>query len=100
DLDLPDVPRIGISASGSMVGANVAAIAAVEAMGMELVLVSSVGSSMFGATDPELTWLDIETLLRDAGVISARSRLGVIGGGRAVGAGLDPSGREAIIAAF
>lgn len=100
ELDLSPDARIGIAASGSLVGANIAAIAAVEALGMEVVLVSSVGASMFGATDPEMTWLDIEKLLREQRVINARSRVAVIGGGSAVGNGLDPSGRTAIIEAF
>lgn len=100
ELGLPSDARIGVAASGSLVGANIAAIAAVEALGMELVLVSSVGASMFGATDPQMTWLDMEKLLRDQVVISGRSRVGVIGSGGAVGSGLDPVGRAAIVDAF
>ena len=100
ELNLPASARIAIVTSGSLVGANIAAIAAVEAMELEAVLVNSAGASMYGATDPELTWLDILKLLREEGVVEARSVLGVIGGNRAIGAGMDPGGRAAIVESF
>ena len=55
------------------VGANVAAISAVETLGLKPVIVSSLGSSMYGATDPEFGWLDMETAVRRAGHL-ARAR--------------------------
>ncbi len=86
--------------SGSLVGANIAAITATEALGLHPLLISSLGSSMFGATDPELTWLDIENLLHEHSLIKARSMIAVIGGGHARGSGLASEGRDAIKASM
>ena len=77
---------VGLVLSGSFVGANVAAITAVEALGLRPVIVSSLGASMYGANDPTLTWLDIETLVRRAGVWHARSVAVVLGGESGAGA--------------
>ena len=90
---------VGLVLSGSFVGANVAAIAAVEALGLRPVIVSSLGASMYGATDPALTWLDMEAVVRRAGIWQARSAAVVLGGGRAAAGGLDETGRDLLIAA-
>jgi poly-gamma-glutamate system protein len=90
---------VGLVLSGSFVGANVAAITAVEALGLRLVIVSSLGASMYGAADPSLTWLDMEAAVRRAGIWQARSAAVVLGGERAAAGGLDATGRELLIAA-
>lgn len=94
DIGLPPGSPVLIVVSGSFVGANIAAIIAVEALGHQPVLVSSLGASMFGATDAALTWLDIEAELRRTGVIRTKSSAAVIGGGSATGGGLMDSGVE------
>ncbi len=80
----PGTPVL-VVVSGSFIGANIAAITAVETLGLKPVLVSSLGASMHGATDAALTWLDIEAELRAKGVIAAKSIAAVIGGGGGVG---------------
>jgi poly-gamma-glutamate system protein len=97
-LDLPDGAPVLTVLSGSLVGANIAAIVAAEALGFAPVIVSSLSSSMYGATDLEFSWLDIEAVLAEAGVIASRSLVSVIGGERAVGRGLEPAGRAALAA--
>jgi poly-gamma-glutamate system protein len=94
DLNLPAGSRILVVVSGSFVGANIAAIIAIEALGHRPVVISSLGASMFGATDARLTWLDIEAELRRAGVIRVKSSGAVIGGGSATGGGLADAGIE------
>lgn len=79
-LDPQAGAAVGIIASGSFPGANVAAIAAVESLGMKPVIVSSLGSSMFGANDPEFGWLDMEAAVRRAGIWSASTAAVVLGG--------------------
>jgi poly-gamma-glutamate system protein len=90
---------VGLVLSGSFVGANVAAIAAVEALGLRPVIISSLGASMYGATDPSLTWLDMEAVVRHAGIWQARSAAVVLGGESAAVGSMDKSGRELLIAA-
>jgi poly-gamma-glutamate system protein len=85
---------VALVLSGSFVGANIAAIAAVEALGLRPVIVSSIGASMYGATDPEFTWLDMEAALASAGILNGRSIATVPGGENATGHDLSDTGRE------
>lgn len=87
-LDLPTGAPVMVSLSGSFIGGDIATLSAVEALGLRPFVVSSLGSSMYGATDPELTWLDIEAELRREGVISAKSAVALVGGGGAIGSNL------------
>jgi poly-gamma-glutamate system protein len=96
DMQPPPNGTAVILVSGSILGADIAAIAAVESLGLEPLLISSVGASMFGATDPDFTWLDIEALLVRAGIVRVKSSVAVIGGGGATGGGLSPEGRDMI----
>jgi poly-gamma-glutamate system protein len=82
--------------SGSFVGANIAAIAAVEALALRPVIVASLGASMWGATDPTFNWLDMMKALRERDVIHARVTAAVLGGDGAVGGGMDADGIAAL----
>src|SRR5262245_19385623 len=64
---------VAVAYTGSFPALDVGAIAAVEAIGADPIIVSSVGSSTWGANDPDFTILDIETLLMNAGLIHNRS---------------------------
>lgn len=90
---------VGIIASGSFPGANVAAISAVETLGFKPVIISSLGSSMFGATDPEFGWLDMESAVRSAGTWRARTAAVVLGGESATAESLSATGREMLLRA-
>ena len=85
---------VAIGATGSLPGLNLAVLSACAAIGAEPVLITSVGSSMFGATDPDLTWLDMESVLADQGLWPFRSVAASLGGGGDVGRGLSPAGRQ------
>ncbi|MCC6720121.1 MAG: poly-gamma-glutamate system protein [Acetobacteraceae bacterium] len=98
-LDLPEGSPVLIVLSGSFIGADIAAIVAVEELGLRPVLVSSLGASMHGATDAELTWLDIEAELRAKGVIRARSLVALLGGGASIGGGMSDEGVATLQAA-
>jgi poly-gamma-glutamate system protein len=95
----PPGAAVAIVASGSFPGANIAAIAAVETLGLKPVIVSSLGSSMFGANDPEFGWLDMETAIRHAGIWHARTTAVVLGGESATAESLTGTGREMLIRA-
>lgn len=91
---------VAIGMTGSLPGMNLAVLAACRAIGAEPVVITSVGSSMFGATDPELTWLDMESVLIERGVLPFRSVAASLGGGGDVGRGLSPAGRQLIMEAI
>jgi poly-gamma-glutamate system protein len=66
--------------SGSMPGADIAILSAAKVMGLNPIIISSLGASGWGATDPELTWLDIERILYEEGVFAFRSVAASMGG--------------------
>jgi poly-gamma-glutamate system protein len=86
--------RVAVVMSGSFPGANIASLLAVQSLGAVPVSASSLGASMYGAADPEYTWLDMEHALVRAGVLAAPSRVVVLGGDMAVGLDLPGELRE------
>ena len=91
---------VAVGVTGSLPGMNLAVLAACRAIGAEPILVTSAGSSMFGATDPELSWLDMEAVVVKAGVWPYRSLAASLGGGGDVGRGLSPAGRQMLLDAI
>jgi poly-gamma-glutamate system protein len=87
---------VGLAMSGSFPGVNINVYAALEAMGLRAIPITSVGASNWGATDPAYTWLDMERLLQEAGIFSSRSVAASPGGGDDMGRGLSPEGRHLI----
>jgi poly-gamma-glutamate system protein len=65
--------------------------AGIEAIGATPVVISSLGSSQYGANEASFTWLDMEGVLYDAGVIHHRSL--IVGPGGSL-AGADAATRE------
>lgn len=72
---------VAIAYTGSFPALNVAAVAAVQALGAQPIITCSVGSSTWGANDPELTFLDIESLLVQKGILHDRCLAASVGGG-------------------
>ena len=72
---------IAVSMTGSMPGANIAVLMACEAMGLEYILISSLGASSWGATDMNLSWPKMEKILYDNNLISKVSDKFTYGGG-------------------
>ncbi len=56
---------VGVTLSGSFPSLAVAALAGIQTLGARAVVISSLGSSTFGANQPEATWIDIERWLRN-----------------------------------
>jgi poly-gamma-glutamate system protein len=90
---------VGVAYTGSFPMLDVATIAALESLDAEPVIVSSIGASNWGATDPSFTILDVETLLVDRGLIHHRSVAASVGGSLRRGP-MSDAGRELAIAAM
>ena len=71
---------VAASFSGSFPGINLAVMSAAQAMGLQVVAVSSVTASSWGATDPGFTWPEIESRLAAAGLLQ-RATVAVSAGG-------------------
>jgi poly-gamma-glutamate system protein len=72
---------IAVGFSGSLPGLNIAVLSAAAALNLEAVVISSVGASQWGATDPQFTWLDMERVLFERGVFHFRSAAATRSGG-------------------
>ncbi len=72
---------IAVGFSGSLPGLNIAVLSAAAALNLEAVVISSVGASQWGATDPQFTWLDMERVLFERGVFRFRSAAAARSGG-------------------
>ncbi len=88
--------NVAVAFTGACPLLNAAVIIAIETVGATPVPITSVGSSMWGANNPDLTWLDMETILEERGIIAHRSVAASRGGGDDRGRGLSPEGRRLI----
>lgn len=91
---------VAVGMTGSLPGFNLAVLSACKVVGCEPLVITSAGASMFGATDPDFTWLDMESLLVGQGILEFPSLAASLGGGGDVGRGLSPAGRELLTAAI
>lgn len=87
---------VGLNISGSFPSLAIAALAATQTIGAKTILISSLGSSMYGANDPVCTWLDMEKYLNKYGNLETSSILVSPGGGNDIGLGLIDGGIEDI----
>lgn len=88
--------RAAVNVSGSFPAMNLAVIAAAEVMDVDLTLISSIGSSTYGANNERLTYLDMEKRLFHSGVIENRSIAFSYGGADDVGSDIDQKILESI----
>ncbi len=87
---------VAVAFTGAFPVMNAGVIIAIETVGATPVPITSVGSSMWGANDPDLTWLDMESVLEARGLIAHRSVAASRGGGDDRGRGLSPEGRKLV----
>jgi poly-gamma-glutamate system protein len=91
---------VAVGFTGSFPALNIAVLAAIETLNLKPIVITSVGSSNYGANDPYFTWLDMESVLYKSNVFHNKSVAASIGGGFDVGRGLSPEGRELIVKAI
>jgi len=85
---------IAVGVSGSFPALNLAAVAAADVLELEVVSISSAGASSWGANIPGLSWLDMETILWKAEIISQRSVAASLGGARDRALGVSAAGKR------
>jgi len=100
DARLQAGDRVAMSCTGSFPSINIAVMSAAKTLDLDLVMITSVGASMFGATSPVFTWLDMETLLNEKEIFPYKSVAASLGGGRDLGRGLNRTGRDLILEAI
>ncbi|MFH1121521.1 MAG: poly-gamma-glutamate system protein [Bacteroidota bacterium] len=100
EAGLEENDRVAVAFTGSFPALNISVISAIEVLKLKPIIISSVGSSNYGANDPYFTWLDMESVLCNSGVFHHKSVAASIGGGFDEGRGLSPEGRELIVQAI
>jgi poly-gamma-glutamate system protein len=83
---------VAIGFAGDYPGANTAVLCACEVIGAIPVTITSVGTSWWGANDPEFTWLDMEKLLNSKGLVHSRPVAASVGGKEDIGLSLSNVG--------
>ena len=100
ESDLVEGQSVLIASSGSFPSLAIASIIACEELGLEPVIVSSVGASSYGANRVGFAWPDMEGLLFDAGIVRHRSALLTLGGEADLGLSYFGEGRRLAVEAI
>lgn len=85
--------KVAVNLSGSFPGINIAALAAIDSIGAQPLIISSVGASTWGANRPDYSWLDMENQLAAAEIGNWKSLAASLGGINDNGGGLMPEGK-------
>jgi poly-gamma-glutamate system protein len=88
--------KAGLIISGSFPALAVSTLAAFQVMEMDVVMISSLGASTYGANQPGATWIDMENWLIQKGGLCYRSALVSAGAENDRGEGLMEEGLEMI----
>lgn len=87
---------VAVGASSSFPGLIVATLAAARVLGLEPLVISSLGASQWGANVPGFGWLEMEGCLRAEGIGGIPPVARSVGGEGDVGRDMDPVGRSAL----
>ncbi len=93
-----DVVAVGYS--GSFPALNLCILAAMQTLHLHPIIIASCGASQWGANEPGFLWIDMEHLLYEKRLIDVHAVAASVGGDDDRGVGMDPQGREDIIAAI
>jgi len=88
---------VAIGASSSFPGLIIAVLAACRASGLTPLVISSLGSSQWGANVPEFNWWDMEDCLNASGVLAVRPIAYSLGGDEDKAADMSLEGRALIL---
>lgn len=80
ELNLQSGDRVGVNMSSSFPALNLALISAVDTLGIEAIIINSVGSSSYGANIVGFDYLDMENHLYEKGLIKNRTKAYSLGG--------------------
>lgn len=80
DLKMKAGDDIVVNFSGSFPALNIATLSAIEVMGLNPVISSSIGASTYGANNPAFPYIEMERYLFEEGILSHRSSFISLGG--------------------
>ncbi len=99
-LNLKDGDYVAVAFTGSLPGINIAVLSALKTLNLKPIIITSLGSSSFGANDPRFTWLDMESALYEKGIFPWKSVAASLGGEDDLARELSPEGRDLLVRAI
>lgn len=99
-LNLQAGDNIAVGITGSNPGVNLALYAAIKVMKLQPSIIVALSSSSYGANRDELTWLDMEAILFNRGLIDFRCNYASLGGRDDMAIGISDMGVQALRAAM
>ena len=88
--------KIALNFSGSFPALNIAVLQAIDVLELNPVAISSLGASMWGANDPNWTYLDMERLLVTEKSLAKGSTAFSLGGADDIGQDMDTNIRQVL----
>jgi len=86
-----DVVAVGVD--GTFPAVNLALYSALRELEIKPVIITTINSAMWGANNPELTWLDMERVNYQEGIFAFKSMAAGFGGEDDMGRGFSPEAR-------
>lgn len=83
---------IAVGITGSNPAVNIALYSALQVMELNPKIIVALSSASYGANRPELTWLDIESILKEKGLFNFSSSYASLGGKEDLAIGLSDNG--------
>lgn len=88
--------KIAVGITGSNPAVNLALYAAMTVLKLDPQIIVSLSSASYGANREELTWLDMEAILRTKGLLNFGSKYASLGGSEDRGVGLSDFGIQSL----
>ncbi|MGC9361624.1 MAG: poly-gamma-glutamate system protein [Candidatus Syntrophosphaera sp.] len=98
--DLRPGDHVAIGTTGSNPAVNLALYAAIKVMELKPSIIVSLSSASYGANREEYTWLDMEAILKEKGMIDFGCAYASLGGKDDLGIGLSDTGISALLDAM
>lgn len=98
--DLEPGDHIAVGTTGSNPAVNLALYAAIKVMKLNPTIIVALSSASYGANREEYTWLDMEAILKDRGMIDFGCDYASLGGKDDLGIGLSDTGISALLDAM
>ncbi len=71
--------RVALSFTGSFPALNIAVLSAIKVLELDPIIITSVGSTMWGANHPQFTYLDMERILNQKGLHEFKTTAASVG---------------------
>lgn len=97
DCGVKEGDTVAVNLSSSFPGLNLAVICSLDAIGANGIIINSVGASTYGANLPDFTYLDMEHVLLQKGLIENHSRFFSLGGADDIGREMPEEIKEKIV---